>query len=290
MAWMLFVDESGHSEGASPYEVRGGVALPDRQVWSFVRAMQRLELDNFGVALHSIGKEIKGAKLLERKRFKWAPSHEVFNPAARRHFANAFLNDTLAGRAPTREGFAAYGQASIEMARGVVELMGKHGAHLFSAISERDARRELPPPDEFLRRDFAYLLERYYHLLEETQQQGLLVFDETERGTDRKFARGLQRYFEATGNGRSRAARVVPVPFFVSSDMAYPVQAADVAIYAVNHAFRLKNMTKPTRPEIEKLLLNDLVKLRYQCVIERGDEAPMRLHSMFYVPQLGSRR
>ena len=52
--------------------------------------------------------------------------------------------------------------------------------------------------------------------------------------------------------GRYRSAWIVPAPFFVSSDMTYPVQAADLAIYCVNWGFRLptRGMDAPVRLEI----------------------------------------
>lgn len=48
MSWLLFLDESGHDHKKMPYEVRGGVAMHAGQLWPFVQAMQRLELECFG--------------------------------------------------------------------------------------------------------------------------------------------------------------------------------------------------------------------------------------------------
>jgi hypothetical protein len=63
--------------------------------------------------------------------------------------------------------------------------------------------------------------------------------DGTDKTLDRKFVRQLESYFIKTNTGRYRSQWIVPTPFFVSSDMAYPVQAADLCIYCVNWAFRL---------------------------------------------------
>ena len=76
MSWLLFLDESGHDHKQLPYEVRGGIALQDSQLWPFVQAMQRLELDCFGGQLHQFRKELKGSTLLDRKRFKFARQAE----------------------------------------------------------------------------------------------------------------------------------------------------------------------------------------------------------------------
>ena len=72
MAWLLFLDESGHDHKQMPYEVRGGVALQDSQLWPFTLAMQRLERDAFGCSLAEYQKELKGSTLLDKKRFKFA--------------------------------------------------------------------------------------------------------------------------------------------------------------------------------------------------------------------------
>ena len=72
MSWLLFMDESGHDHKQMPYEVRGGVAIQDRRVWPFVRAIANLELACFGVRLVDFKKEFKGEKLLDKDRLRWA--------------------------------------------------------------------------------------------------------------------------------------------------------------------------------------------------------------------------
>lgn len=84
-----------------------------------------------------------------------------------------------------------------------------------------------------------------------TREMGLLVMDGTDKQADRKLVRRLERYFTETMIGRQRTQWIVPVPFFVESDMAYGVQVADLCIYCLNWGWRLGNMTEPTRPEIE---------------------------------------
>ena len=58
MAWLLFIDESGHDHKTTPYEVRGGFAIHVGSLWPFVQEMQRLEADCFGTRLDAYGKEI----------------------------------------------------------------------------------------------------------------------------------------------------------------------------------------------------------------------------------------
>ncbi len=78
MSWLLFMDESGHDHKQMPYEVRGGIALQDRRVWPFIRAVASLEENCFGVRLADFKKEFKGAKLLDKDRTAPGekPAHE----------------------------------------------------------------------------------------------------------------------------------------------------------------------------------------------------------------------
>jgi hypothetical protein len=240
MSWLLFLDESGHDHKQMPYEVRGGIALQDSQLWPFVQAMQRLELDCFGGQLHQFRKELKGSTLLDRKRFKFARQAEPMAAEARRKHARAFLTRGLEKKSPTRDEFTAYGQACLEMARGTFQLLRDHQAVLFAAAIPRSIQKPADPHiEEFLRKDHVFLQERFFYFLEVKKQHGLLVMDEVEKTADRKFVRQLEAYFIRTATGRYRTAWIVPTPFFVSSDMAYPLQAADLCIYCVNWGYRL---------------------------------------------------
>lgn len=84
MRWLLFLDESGQDHKHPPYEVRGGVAPHAGELWRFVQGMQRLELDCFGCPLHQFRCEIKGSKLLDRKRYRFAKQREELPAEARR--------------------------------------------------------------------------------------------------------------------------------------------------------------------------------------------------------------
>lgn len=68
-----------------------------------------------------------------------------------------------------------------------------------------------------------------------------------------------------TNTGRFRTQWIVPTPFFVASDMAYPVQVADLCIYCVNWGFRLptQGMNEPVREEIRAEFLDWLRQLQY---------------------------
>jgi hypothetical protein len=123
MSWLLFMDESGHDHKVMPYEVRGGVALHARKLWAFVQAMRRLESDCFGCVLHEFRCELKGSTLLDKKRFRFAAQAAPMEADVRRRHSRAFLTKGLEKRVPTSREFAAYGQACLEMARGIFQLL-----------------------------------------------------------------------------------------------------------------------------------------------------------------------
>lgn len=192
MSWLLFMDESGHDHNQLPYEVRGGVAMHARDLWPFARAVQRLEVDAFGAELAQFKKELKGCKLLDNDRYKWAAQLHLMDPEARRKHSRGFLTKGLEKKGPTREEFTAYGQASLEMARGLFQLLLDYRAVLFACAIPRGVRAA--PGDheaELLRRDHVYLFERYFYFLEREQAHGLIVMDETDKTADRRFVRKL---------------------------------------------------------------------------------------------------
>jgi hypothetical protein len=250
-----------------PYEVRGGVAIQDAQLWPFVQAMQHVELDSFGCQLQQYRKELKGATLLDRKRFRFAAQAEAMEPESRRKHARGFLTAGLEHRPPRRDEFTAYGQACLEMARGTFQLLRDHDARLFAAAIPCQAQEpDTYAADEFLRKDQVFLFERFFYFLEERKEHGLLVMDEAEKQLDRRFVRRLEAYFRNTQTGRYRTAWIVPTPLFVSSDMTYPVQAADLCIYCVNWGFRLpmQGMTAPRRDDIAHEFGPWLERLQYR--------------------------
>jgi hypothetical protein len=110
MSWLLFMDESGHDHKTMPYEVRGGVALHDRKVWPFIRAVSSLEQDCYGVRLADFKKEFQGTKLLDKNRIKWAFQKSFQSDKERRRNARAFLTKGLQGVKPTHAEFTGYGQ------------------------------------------------------------------------------------------------------------------------------------------------------------------------------------
>lgn len=266
MTWLLFLDESGHDHRLLPFEIRGGVAIGVGKLWSFIQNWQRLELETFGVRLADYRKEAKGMKLLGKDRFRWAAQLPPFDGGERRKHARAFLDKGLSGGKPTRPEFTAYGQACIEMARGAFDLLEAADARLFACMVPRAVQSAELRSSDFLRKDHVFLFERFYYLLEATARHGLIVMDESDKALDREFVARMQSYFTRTGVGRNRSYWIVPAPFFVSSDMALPIQAADLCLYSLNWGFRPQRWDAEidTRAEIAREFGPKLARLQWQ--------------------------
>jgi len=291
---LLFVDESGTDRREAPYEVLAGVAIHERDLWNLVQAIRTAERDYFGTTLSAVGVEFKGKTLLKRKTFRLAGQGAPLPPDRRRALAFEFLQKGYAEASGGpigprhRDEFTAYGQAVLAFVERVYELCAAYRAKVFASMVAPDAPR---PAEDFLRKDYAYLFERYFYYLEDTaaEETGLIVFDELERARCRRLLDQMERYFLYTGRGRTRAGRIVPEPFFVHSDLTTAVQVADIVAYSLNWGLRLKRMQRPTRPEME-LFGRHAFDLRY--VGRRGAEAgrgSRSVYGVFYLEDLRPR-
>lgn len=289
MSYLLFTDESGHDHHHCPYEVRGGIALHAGRMWDFVRQMKELELDCFGAPLHSYKSEIKGEKLLKKKRFRLAAQRSrPFTNTDARNLSLSLLKKGVHGHKPSMDELTAYGQSSCRMAEGVFDILLENKARLFASVIPKGAK---PPTDyhlhDYLRKDQIFMLERFFYFLEERQDHGLLVMDETERQNDRTFVRRITDYFTKTENGKERTAWIVPYPLFVASDMAYPVQAADICIYCINWGMRIPRigMNAPLRNEIRSKFELKLRRLQWSGEgYDRSSRKTFSTHGVVYVP------
>ena len=260
MSWLLFMDESGHDHRSMPYEVRGGLAIHSSKLWSFTKHIQSLEIQYFGMPRHEFGSEIKGDLLLNKRRFKYAAQNGTLSTAERRELTAGFLKSTTQKKDPRGNELKAYSETCIEFSRKTLDALQKYNCYVFASfIPPEKPPKGSPPPDDYLRKDHVFLLERYYYFLESMNEFGLIVMDGTEKTSDRRFIKGLERYFQHTRTGKERSNRIVPVPLFVESDMGYGVQVADLCIYCLNWAYRAprgldaNNCRQEIRPFAEQL-------------------------------------
>jgi hypothetical protein len=264
MAYLLFVDESGQDHHESPYEVLAGAAVHDTQLWNLVCAIQDAELDLFGSRISQDRDLIKAKRLLKRKTFRHAAQLPPIAVPRRRSLAAAALTD---GARASREQITALAQAKLVFARRVLELCASHGAQFFASVVEPKAPR---PAGDALRKDYAYLFERFFYLVKQQTQweRGLIVFDELERSRAHILVDQMSAYFRRTANGRMRSGRIVPEPFFVHSDLTTGVQIADLVAYVISWNVRVGPMRAPKRPELD-VLGQAILNLRYRAVIDR---------------------
>lgn len=289
MSYLLFMDESGHDRKHAPYEIHGGVAIRAERVWHFTISMRDLELASFGAHLHDFGSEVKGEKLLARKTFEWSVQTDPrsgsvykFVAADRRNLARQFLERGksnadlfrrgVAALPPTRLEMTAYGQACLDFADGIFDLLVQHGAFLFAAAIPRTAPKRQPGySQDFLRKDLVFLLERYFYLLQRDVETGLLILDQCEPNSDRRDGRLMANYFTKTEKGRERSRQLVPVPLFVTQDLSYALHAADVCIYAMNWGYDFdRRMTASGRVEIKQRYGDKINALRFSTRLDSG--------------------
>ncbi|MBI4700964.1 MAG: DUF3800 domain-containing protein [Deltaproteobacteria bacterium] len=292
MAFFLFVDESGQDRRASPYEVLAGVAIEDSRLWSLITAIHAAEDDFFGERISGVDMEFKAKKLLKSKTFRLAAQQASIPAEERRALAQACL---VEGRAASREGrqavvtkarLTALAQAKLSFVERVLELCAQHQVRLFASIVDRDAPR---PEGDFLRKDYAYLFERFFYFLDDrgAYQQGVVVFDKLERSRSHILVDQMARYFLDTAKGRMRASRIVPEPFFVHSNLTTLIQVADLVAYLVAWGVRVGGLSRPARGELEGLA-EAVCELRYRAERERGGQ-PFAIWSFAIIDDLRPR-
>lgn len=289
---LFFIDESGHDHGEAPYEVLAAVAIAERDLWNLIQAIRNAEVELFGLHLSEVGVEFKGKKLLKSKTFRHARQSGPICSEERRSLAREFL---LKGHREARGGgveprtaneFAAYGQAVTAFVLRVLALCATYRVKTFAAMVSKTAKHQ--SDSNYLRRDYAFLFERFFYFLEDYSgtEMGLIVFDELEKAQSRILIHQMERYFSETGKGYHRSSRIVPEPFFVHSDLTTAVQIADIVAYAFNWGLRLNKMTEPTRREVEPFAALAF-NLRYGGMRPAdGGEQSRPVYGIFYLDDL----
>jgi hypothetical protein len=265
MAYFLFIDESGQDRRESPYEVLAGVAVKDQDLWNLIQALRDAELRHFGVRYTADRGELKAKKLLKAKTFRLAAQLPPIEPEERRELAAACL---ASGANTSRPQLTALAQAKLAYVEEALEICARFRCKAFASMISANAPR--PVGTDFLRKDYAYLFERYFYFLEDTDREalGLVVFDELERIQSHLLIEQMNRYFQATWKGRTRASQIIPEPFFVHSELTTGVQLADLVAYILSWGFRIPGMIEPPRAELQGLV-DRVCQLRHRAVREK---------------------
>ncbi len=264
MAYFLFVDESGGDRVESPYEVLAGIAVEDRDVWNLIEAVEAQEEREFGLRYRRHHGELKGKKVLKRKVFRHAGQLAPFTEEERRQLAKECL---AAGSNANRRQITALAQAKLTFVRGLFELCSRFHCRAFASIVDRNAPR---PTRAVLRKDYAFLFERFFYFLEDQGPavQGAVVFDELERSRAHILVGQMEEYFQGTRRGRERSRQVIPEPFFVHSDLTSLIQLADLIAYVVAWGFRIPGVLEAERREELGPYAEQVSALRYRAVRE----------------------
>lgn len=281
MAWFLFIDESGHDRVASPYEVLAGVAIQDRALREVIDRLHGAEIGSFGRRYSDGHRELKGSVLLKRKVFRHRDLNAELDPADVPTLAQAALDDGTRADAPMLKALAL---AKLNYVASVFDTCGRFDCRAFASIVETDAR---PTAGGGLRKDYAYLFERFFYFLEDNTagEQGVVVFDELEKSKSHLLIDQMHRYFAQTAVGRHRASRIIPEPFFVHSDLTTGVQIADLVAYVISWGFRMPRMTKPARKELLPFA-NQIARLRYRAVRERLGNPEFEIWSFAHITDM----
>jgi hypothetical protein len=261
MAFFLFVDESGFDRKESPYEVLAGLCVEDHDVWNLISALKDAEERVLGVRYSREKEEIKGKKFLKRKVFRQAGQRPPFPEAARRDLARDCI---LNGASATTDQIAALAQAKLAFVAEALDICGRFHCRAFASVVDVNAPRPLV---DVLRKDYAFLFERFFYFLEDQGPavQGAVVFDELERSQSHVLIGQMERYFLGTATGRTRSQQVIPEPFFVHSDLTSLVQVADLMAYIISWGLRIPGqLDAPARAELAPLAAK-VGALRYRA-------------------------
>ena len=268
MSWSFFIDESGQDRRDSPHEVLASVAVEDRKIWPLIRQLADAQVHHFGMPLwEAYGAEAKATSLLTSKTFRLASQLPAMEHAERTALARKLLSQK--GQNPTRAQLTALDQAKIAYCRFALALARTHGAQAFASIIPRNAARPSQAPA--LRKDYAFLFERFFYFLNGLQgdPMGYLVFDELDKSQSHILLGQVSSYFLKTHNGRTRSRLIIPEPFFVHSDLTSLVQLADLVAYIISWGMRLNGMQETSRPELAPLA-SDVISLRFTRRTESG--------------------
>ncbi len=287
MAWLLFIDESGQDHQESPYEVLAGVAIHDENLWKLICALQDAEIARFGRRYSHGARELKGKNLLKSKTFKHARYDVPLLPNEVPTLAKAVLDD--GEQYCSQRHLKALALAKIGYVTDVFSICANHGCKIFASIVDPDAPLSSTGG---IRKDYAYLFERFFYFLEDHasesgfSQQGILVFDETEKSKSHILIDQATRYFLETATGKQRASLIIPEPFFVHSELTTGVQIADLAAYCISWGFRrIVHMKKEARADLVPYS-DQLSRMRHRTVRNRMGIPDFEIWSFVYISDL----
>jgi hypothetical protein len=179
----------------------------------------------------------------------------------------------------------ALAQAKLEYVRELFEICARFRCRMFASIVSPNSPRI--ESEKYLRKDYAYLFERFFYFLEDTnlEAMGIIVFDELETSKSLDVSEQMHRYFLRSEKGKFRASQIIPEPFFVHSELTSGVQVADILAYVVSWGFRTPAMERPARNELRPYV-DQVRQLRYRAIREVGNDPNFTIWSFGWIDDL----
>jgi hypothetical protein len=270
MAYLLFIDECGQDHHDTPYEVLAGVAIQDTSLWPLIQEIKECEHFYFGDFYSLENQELKARKILKKKVFRLAEQLPRIESDRIPELIKACFNNK---QYCSKVELTALAQGKLLFIGEILKICQKYRTQVFaSIINYRNPDPRLPLDDwvqnEFLRRDYSYLFERFYYFLEDRNQHkafnemGIVIFDELEKTKSHILHDQMSEYFKNTYKGRERSKYIIPEPFFVHSDLTIGIFITDIVAYCLAYGFRLEYMIEPKRTELD-LFVSQICEMRY---------------------------
>ncbi len=259
---LYFVDESGIDLKEAPCVVLAGVGVKESDVWPFAQAFSKLKEEILRFPVGQVY-EAKGTKLLTRRVFQQARLAALLPDEDRSRAIEILFEKNARGENAGFHELLALAQAKLAFVDRALDLAKEFGMTVFASIVPRDAPQQRD--GSFLRKDFAYLFQRIHcHVCDGPDHaHGVLIFDEQDRALSQGLLDQINRYFVETERGQQRAERMIPMPFFVHSELTPAIQLADIVAYIINWGLRMSKMPEPSRVEL-KPFADKVFELRYQ--------------------------
>ena len=192
------------------------------------------------------------------------------------------------GEAVSGDMLTTLSQAKLAFVQEILDLCLRFHCHSFASVVSRKAPR---PALDVLRKDYAFLFERFYYFLEDQgpNAYGVIVFDELEKVQSKILLGQMERYFLETAKGRLRSRQIIPQPFFVHSDLTTLIQVADLVAYVSVWGLRFsKRQTAPVRTEL-KPFADQTRGLIYRTVREIEGNPQFEIFSFMFLNDLRSK-
>jgi len=212
-----------------------------------ITAIIDAEQEYLGCRYGHIKEEFKGKKFLKRKVFAQATREQPIDPATRRELALACITD---GAAAIPRQITALAQAKLAFIHEVFSIAERFHCKTLACIVKRGAPK---PANDALRKDYAYLFERFFYFCEDAgpTTQGAIVFDELDKTQSKILLGQMEEYFTKYGRGKFRSTQIIPQPFFVHSDLTTLIQVADVIAYILSWGYEInRSFVQVTREEL----------------------------------------